>query len=281
MTATRAASDLDALRPDCGSCFALCCTAFGFSRSEDFAIDKPAGSACRNLETDFSCGIHEGLRARGFRGCTVFDCFGAGQAVSQRVFSGVSWSERPETQREMFSAFKIMRQLHEMLWYLAEARTRTFDPDAADEARKLTSAIYALTGGNLDALLSADTGALHSAVRRTLMDISEELRASYGASGGHLDRNLKPGADLIGQNLRSRSLCGADLRGAYLIAADLRRSDLTAVDLLGADLRDARVDGADLSEALYVTQSQINAARGSADTRVPQRILVPPHWRGQ
>jgi hypothetical protein len=29
-----------------------------FAKSSDFAIDKPAGRACPNLQDDFRCGIH-------------------------------------------------------------------------------------------------------------------------------------------------------------------------------------------------------------------------------
>ncbi|NDL55912.1 hypothetical protein [Phytoactinopolyspora mesophila] len=38
---------------------------------------------CTNLLVDFSCGIRPGLREQGFPGCAVFDCFGAGQQVTQ------------------------------------------------------------------------------------------------------------------------------------------------------------------------------------------------------
>ncbi len=105
------------LRADCGSCFGLCCVALTFARSADFAIDKDAGDPCPNLQEDFRCGIHQKLRPQGFQGCTVYDCFGAGQKISQRA--GRSWREQPGQQ--MFEALPIMRQLHELLWYLAEA----------------------------------------------------------------------------------------------------------------------------------------------------------------
>jgi len=45
--------------------------------------DKPAGRPCPNLGADFGWGIHDSLRKRGFPGCAVFDCFGAGQQVIQ------------------------------------------------------------------------------------------------------------------------------------------------------------------------------------------------------
>ena len=275
------AFDRASLRPDCGNCFALCCTAFGFTRSADFPVDKPAGSPCQNLAPDFSCTIHDSLRPRGFRGCTVFDCFGAGQNVSQGLFAGKSWLESPDTKNDMFAAFAAARQLHEMLWYLAEAQARTFDPDASRRATDLRNTIERAVGNELSDLLSLDLQDLHSQVRSTLIEVSEEVRASYLAvDDDHLDSALKPGADLMGKNLRSRQLCGADLRGAYLIAADLRGSDLSGADLLGADFRDARLDGADLSQALYVTQPQLNAAKGNHTTVLPPDLETPSHWHG-
>lgn len=270
----------DSLRPDCSNCFALCCTAFGFARSADFAIDKPAATPCPNLEQDFSCTIHDRLRPRGFRGCTVFDCFGAGQAVSQQLFAGISWRDAPDSRQDMFAAFKVMRQLHEMLWHLAEAQEKTFDADTAREAKELRAVIGDLASGPLPGLLACDLESLHSAVRTILVGVSEEVRAGYFAAGtDQLDAALRPGADLAGANIRARKLCGADLRSACLIAADLRGSDLAGADLLGADLRDARLDGADLAAALFLTQPQLNAAAGSSTTLVPPGLSAPPHWQ--
>jgi uncharacterized protein YjbI with pentapeptide repeats len=274
------AMERETLRPDCSNCFALCCTAFGFARSADFALDKPAASPCPNLDQNFSCTIHDRLRPRGFRGCTVFDCFGAGQAVSQQLFGGISWRDAPDSRVDMFAAFKIMRQLHELLWHLAEGQEKTFDADIAQEANELQLVIGDLVRGPLSGLLACDVDTIHSRVRTILMDVSEEVRGGYFAEGAdQAGAALKPGADLAGANLSARKLCGADLRGSCLIAVDLRGSDLSAADLLGADLRDAQLDGADLSAALFVTQPQINSARGSSGTLLPPGLSVPQHWK--
>lgn len=276
------ALDRASLRPDCGNCFALCCTAFGFTRSADFPINKPAGSPCHNLADDFSCTIHDTMRPRGFRGCTVFDCFGAGQNVSQGLFAGKSWLQEPVSKSEMFSAFAVARQLHEMLWYLVAAQARTFDPDASRRAVELRNTIEQALGGEVAKLLSLNVQDLHAHVRSTLISVSEEVRASYLAVGDdHLDPALKPGADLMGKNLSSRRLCGANLRGAYLIATDLRDCDFSGVDLLGADFRDTRLEGADLSQALYVTQPQLNAAKGNRATLLPSDLEMPSHWQNE
>ncbi|MDQ0771243.1 hypothetical protein QF031_003992 [Pseudarthrobacter defluvii] len=271
-----------ALRPDCSQCFALCCTAFGFTRSADFAIDKPPATPCPNLAGDFSCTIHDRLRPRGFAGCTGFDCFGAGQAVSQGLFHGTSWRESPETAADMFAAFRVLRQLHEMLWHLTQAEAKAYSPETADDVHCLAARVREVAEGNLEEVLAADVGTLHGQVGEALRWVSEEVRAGYFCDGwpgdGMRNTPLAPVADLAGANLRGLALCGADLRGACLIAADLRGTDLTAVDLLGADLRDARLDGADLTHALFLTQPQISAARGSASTQLPSWLERPGHW---
>jgi hypothetical protein len=86
-----------------------------FAASVDFAIDKDAGKPCINLQSDFRCGIHLSLRQRGFRGCTVYDCFGTGQKVAQITFGRQDWRQAPESAKQMFEVFPIMRQIHELL----------------------------------------------------------------------------------------------------------------------------------------------------------------------
>ena len=128
-------------------------------------------------------------------------------------------------------------------------------------------------------VMTVDLASLHSTVRTILLGVSEEVRAGYFAAGvDPADGALKPGADLAGAGLSYRKLCGADLRGSCLIAADLRGSDLAGADLLGADLRDARLDGADLTAALFLTQPQLNSARGNRRTHLPPALTAPPHW---
>ena len=96
------------LRADCARCFALCCVAPTFAVSVDFAINKKAGKPCPNLHSDLRCGIHTQLRQQGFRGCAVYDCFGAGQKVSQLTYGGSDWRQNPQTAAQMFRVFSIM-----------------------------------------------------------------------------------------------------------------------------------------------------------------------------
>ncbi|WP_121008236.1 pentapeptide repeat-containing protein [Saccharothrix australiensis] len=259
------------LRADCERCFGLCCVVPAFAASSDFAIDKPARTPCRNLGADFRCGIHTGLRDRGFRGCTVYDCFGAGQQVAQVTFAGRSWRDAPETAELMFDVFPVMRELHELLWYLTEA-LRLDTPLHADltEAR---ADVAALTAAPPHELAELDVGPRWRTVSGLLERVSAHVRAAHGK------RKSKRGADLIGRRLAGADLRGVDLRGAYLIGADLSRADLRCADLIGADLRGADLSGADLTGALFLTQAQVDAAKGDGKTVLPPTLTRPGHWR--
>ncbi|MCX4747899.1 pentapeptide repeat-containing protein [Kitasatospora sp. NBC_01287] len=263
-----------ALTGDCANCFGLCCVALPFTASADFAVTKEAGKPCRNLQADFRCGIHTRLRQQGFAGCTVYDCFGAGQRVSQVTFGGADWRQAPGTAGQMFAVFPVVRQLHELLWYLAEALTLAPAAELRPELRELLAATEALAAGtDAAALLALDLPAHRGRVNTLLLRAGELVRATV--PGKKRDRR---GADLIGAKLAGASLRGADLRGAYLIAADLTRADLRTADLIGADLRDTRLHGADLTGAFFLTQPQLNAAKGDAATKLPAGLTRPSHW---
>ncbi|HEY5224592.1 MAG TPA: pentapeptide repeat-containing protein [Microbacteriaceae bacterium] len=267
------------LKVDCARCVGLCCVALAYVRSADFGYDKPAGEPCVNLQKDFRCGIHPQLRERGFKGCTAFDCFGAGQKVTQTIFGGRNWRDATQSREPMFAVFPIVRQLHEMLWYLASARAAPQAAPLYDELDRVYATTERMTTGSAESILAVDVPAHRQAVNAVLGRASEQMRAAARNVGKPaLPKKLRPGADLIGASLRGMDLSGANLRGALLIAADLRTADLDRADVLGADLRDARVSGADLSTTLFLTQFQVNAAIGDAATKLPPWAERPAHW---
>lgn len=271
------------LRADCDNCFGLCCAALPFAASVDFAADKAAGQPCGHLREDFRCGMHSRLREGGYRGCTVYDCFGAGQQVSQVTFAGVSWRQAPGSAKPMFEVFPVMWQLHEMLWYLDEALSLPQVNDLHDRLRFAYDETERLTSAGVDHLLVCDPSAHRAKINELLLEVSERirteaLRQAEPAPGRR--KTFGRGANLIGAKLRGADLRGALLRGAYLIAADLRQADLRGADLIGADLRDADLRGADLSQSLFLTQAQVNAAKGNAATKLPPLLQRPSHWEG-
>jgi uncharacterized protein YjbI with pentapeptide repeats len=243
-----------------------------FTASADFALDKDAGVACPHLGRDFRCAIHERLRPAGFPGCAVYDCFGAGQKVTQETFAGRDWRRTPRIAAQMFRAFAIMRQLHELLWYLAEASTLAAAEPFRADLERAHAATELLTDLGPDALVAVDVAAHREHVNGLLLRVSEHARANVGPAADHR------GADLIGKDLRGVNLRGASLRGARLVGADLRGADLRQADLIGADLRGADLGGADVIGALFLTQAQLDAAQGDQDTRLPPTLARPAHW---
>lgn len=271
----------NSLKNDCQKCFGFCCVALYFSVLEGFPVDKEAGKPCLNLQNDFSCGIHSSLIGKGLKGCTAYDCFGAGQKVAQITYNGQDWRKVPESAQAMFEVFSIMRQLHEILWYLTEALFLKINTDIKHNLKHFINETEELTYLDDISLMKLDIDSHRDKINPILKKISEIV-------GDQASRNQKKDLsrkktiagrlDLIGADLRKSNLMGMDLRGAFLIAADLRGNDLSGTSLIGADLRDADIRGSNLTESLFITQSQVNAAKGDFNTRLPEWLDYPKAW---
>jgi hypothetical protein len=248
------------LAADCSRCVGLCCVAPAFQASADFAFTKPSGQPCRHLQADFRCGIHDRLRDKGFPGCVVFDCFGAGQHVTAQ-FAG---SPRVN------AAFEVMRGLHELMWYATQALALKPAQALRSDLTEALAATVRLSESTIDDLLAVDVAEVHARVNPLLVRVSEAVRGP-GAPN-------RRGADLTGADLADLDLRRTSLRGARLIGADLRGARLDLADLTGADLRGANLDGASLARVLFFTQSQLEASHGNAATRLPPGLRRPAHW---
>lgn len=113
-----------------------------FRAGQDFGADKPGGTPCDNLRDDNLCRIHDRLDESGWRGCTAYDCQGAGQQVTQVTYAGRSWREH-DNLAEMAAVFSVMRVLHGLLADL-------------DPATPLYAEVLALTSASSDDLLGID-----------------------------------------------------------------------------------------------------------------------------
>lgn len=270
------------LRADCKNCFGLCCVALYFSTLDGFPEDKEAGQPCRNLQPDFRCCTHASLKKMGLKGCLAFDCFGAGPKVAQIVFGGRNWQTHKEIASQIFAVFLVMRQLHELLWYLTEALSLQVTRPIHGELQVLLEEIEQLTLLSSDLLLNLDVAKHREKVNTLLQKTSELVRCAarqrkQPPSGQR--RTYGPRAMLIAADLRKADLRGANLRGACMIAADLRGVDLTGTDLIGADFRDADIRGTDLAGSLFLSQAQVNAAKGDLSTQLPWMLIRPAHWQ--
>jgi uncharacterized protein YjbI with pentapeptide repeats len=268
---------LNSLQPDCDNCFGLCCVALPYAKSADFAIDKDGGTPCKNLQSDYRCSIHSNLRNQGFKGCTVFECFGAGQKISQITYNGQDWRGNPEIAKEMFDVFPLMQQLHEMLLYLNEALSIEETRTIYEELQHAREETEHLTNMSPNEILGLDIPSHRAKVNNLLLQTSEFVRAKVKKDNKQSSK-LKKGIDLIGANVSGRDLRGSNFRGAFLIATNLRKSDLRMSDFIGADLRDADLRGANLQGSVFLTQAQVNAAKGDKHTKLPSSLNIPQHW---
>ncbi|MFH6690624.1 pentapeptide repeat-containing protein, partial [Cellulosimicrobium funkei] len=155
------------LRSDCSRCTGLCCVGLHLVRSADFAIDKPAGTPCPNLRTDFGCGIHARLPESGFPGCVAYDCLGAGQRVTAAVraaHDGATWRDDLAAARDAFAALPVVTQLQELLWYLAEVLALPAAAAVHDDVRQALDRTAPLADLAAVDLLALDVGAVRRSV---------------------------------------------------------------------------------------------------------------------
>ena len=97
------------------------------------------------------------------------------------------------------------------------------------------------------------------------------------------------GADLRETDLRDADFSSSYLTDANLSAADLGNTKLRDANLIrtyfgrtefkGTDLTGADVGGADFSDALHLTQAQLDSTRGNSKTQIPADLTRPAHWK--
>lgn len=281
MNRNEAKSIRNNLAADCSKCFGLCCTALNIVQSSDFPMSKPANTPCANLKSDYRCNIHTQLRDKGYKGCTVFDCLGAGQVVSQVTFNNISWRENPEARDQMLSVFPIMDQIHEMIAYAAEALSYDLPSALTDKLSKKLAELQKVTTWSASKILAFDLVTYRFSLNGLITEASDSIRETAieelpeAIKLKDLDRSR---VNWMEKKLNGRDFRAVDFRGAFLIAADMRNTDLRAANFIGADVRDADFSGANLSTSMFLTQMQMNSAKGDAKTVLPFYIQRPSHW---
>lgn len=164
------------LAADCQACAGLCCVSFAFDQGPLFAEDKPAGAACRHLSSLARCNIHALRARRGFAGCVSYDCQGAGQRVTQELFQGRSWQGEPHLLRGMLEAFRIMRQVHELLFLLQAAAQLPLLTHQRDRLEVLAAALEPVGGWTYETLTELEQGTLPDEVAAFLRSLAAIAR---------------------------------------------------------------------------------------------------------
>jgi hypothetical protein len=146
-----------------------------FDRSPWFSFDKAANEACRRLESTNRCAIHGDLRVAGHAGCASYDCYGAGQRVTQELFPGVAWRDDPKRARALFEAFRRLRDLHELRLLLHETERLPLPLAAFEHRAKLLAKLEPRAGFSATTLAALDLCALDNAVHAYLRSLRAYL----------------------------------------------------------------------------------------------------------
>lgn len=100
-----------------------------------FAIEKAADEACPNLNAEFRCNIHDNRITLGYRGCTLFDCHGAGQRTTA-LYPGQDWRSDKVLATDYFESFRKMLKIHDYLRLILALETLPLeDLERSDVAR--------------------------------------------------------------------------------------------------------------------------------------------------
>lgn len=171
--------DTATMRADCARCAALCCVALAFDRSPAFAITKPNGIPCPNLDAKNSCRIHAQRDSRGFAGCVAYDCAGAGQRVTQEVFGGRTWRDDPSLLGPMTEAYVAMRRIHELIALLDAAARERLTRTERETVDRFLEALQPAGGWTQQTLATIIDEGIEGEVRGFL----KSLRHHYVADG--------------------------------------------------------------------------------------------------
>ncbi len=267
----------NSLKSKCEACFGLCCIALFFSKTDGFPHDKKAGEPCQHLSIIHKCDVYQNLKHLGYKGCISFECFGAGQKISQSTFANQDWRSKPEISKNMFESFQVMRQLHEMIQYMAEANQRIETITIHDRLSETLIKLIDNTNLSSEELTELNLDVLHNEVDILLTEASKLVLGDESKLPKNI-RKLGRSMDLIGKDLRQVELRNTNLRSALMIASTLQGVDFGSSNFLGADIRDALIQDADLSQCLFLTQAQINSAKGNSGTKLPKMLVRPKHW---
>lgn len=258
------------LKIDCARCSGLCCVALYCIKTDGFPENKEAGKPCKNLMPNFHCAVHSQLAKNGMRGCLAYDCFGAGQMVTQLCYPDKNWMTSTDQAREIFGVFLIVFQLNQMLWYLIEALSAVSGDHLAVDIEALILENEQMTSQCPNEILILDIEEYRSNVNRVLQKVIETI-AVYPANGGKRK-------DFFGKDFKKENLDRRDFSMSLMIAANLEGCSLRGTIFLGADMRDVSILNTDLSECVFLTQMQVNSARGNLNTKIPANLSRPTTW---
>ncbi|MGG7165748.1 pentapeptide repeat-containing protein [Clostridium ihumii] len=264
---------LEELKVNCSKCSGLCCTALFFSKIDGFPENKVAGKPCINLKDDYYCKIHNELEKRNMKGCIGYDCFGAGQHVTQGIYKGETWKTLQEHSQEIFDVFIIVFQLYQIRYFLEESMIVISAKELWSDIQKLINENKTICNATPQSIINFDIESYRNRVNIILKQVSSFILKCFKNKG-----NSKL-TDFLGRSFKKRDMSGLDLSMKLLIASNFDSCIFDGTIFLGADTRDTNFSNADLRESVFLTQGQINSAKGNKNTKLPKHLKYPITWK--
>lgn len=256
------------LKTNCSKCSGLCCVALFFFKMDGFPKDKKAGEPCDNLLNNFQCKIHTQLEDKNLKGCIGYDCFNAGEHVTQFIYQGKTYRDLPNRAMEIFDIFMIISQLFQARYYLLEVLTLEISSKMKEKIEWLIVENKKICNYSFNELLSFNLNAYKNKINPILKQICLQL-----------NKNKNVPTVFLGKNFEGKDMTNLDLSTKLLIAANFKGCRFENTIFLGADTRDTDFSNADLKKAVFLTQGQINSAKGNRNTKLPNHLNYPVTWK--
>lgn len=152
------------LTADCDQCVGLCCIAYPFIDLDKFAYEKPSDTPCRHLGPQGGCDIYERRAENGFAGCSVFECYGAGQRISAQMAEHFALrsegaltgegapAKGPIATDQAYEAFRALVRIHNALSQLKLLEDLPLNADQRAQYRAVLARLAPQEGWSREAL---------------------------------------------------------------------------------------------------------------------------------
>lgn len=181
---------LKRLKVECSQCSGLCCTALFFSKIDGFPENKIAGKPCSKLQNNYMCKIHNELDKRNMKGCIGYDCFGAGQHVTQFIYKGETWRTSQSKAEEIFNVFTIIFQLYQIRYFLEESRIIISAKKLRSEIENLINENEEFCNSTPESVLDIDIENYRNKVNSTLKRVSDYIKICFKSGDNKIGGNL-------------------------------------------------------------------------------------------
>lgn len=153
-------------RSDCSRCAALCCIAYPSEDMPGFSASKEAGERCPKLGAAGDCTIYENREEQGFTGCVRYECFGAGQYVTETLFGGVTYDADDAVLARMAEVFLAMRPVSDLNFLARKLAREAHEGDTRAKAAELAVQLAKIAGTREHLLETSHLGRIERELRK-------------------------------------------------------------------------------------------------------------------